>query len=370
MNKHLSARLLAFAVLMNGCSALQAAEDAASGWAISPMLSYIKADNDRRADDDIGVALALGKSINQSWDMELSFVSDKLTFNSGFKDFEQRGLVLDGLYFFDRQKTVQIYAVAGAGLMETTVGGVQNTNTLFNAGVGVMRKINDYGIALRADIRYRLELDNNTVPYESEFTDLIFNVGVRIPFGKKTPLPVVVTKPADADHDGVLDNIDRCPNTAAAVQVDEQGCKVALDSDKDGVLNSQDRCPNTVAELSVDIHGCELQSFILEGVNFELDSAVLTAGAREALKEVAATLRKNPNHKVEVAGYTDELGPAEFNQRLSQQRAVAVKVCLESMGVAAKQMTARGYGTADPIADNSTLEGRSKNRRVELHILN
>jgi OOP family OmpA-OmpF porin len=355
MKINLTAMPMAFVILMGSHGVLQAAEDLTSSWAISPMLSYIKADDDRRAGNDTGLLLGLSKSINESWDMELSFVSDKLAFNSGFDDFEQRGLMLDGLYFFDRQNSLQGYAVMGAGLMETTVGGVSNTNPMFNAGVGVMRKITDYGIALRADIRYRVELDNNTVPYESAFGDLMLNVGLRIPFGKNTSsAPVVSTTPAEVNT----------PAPAVVTRPD-------LDTDNDGVLDDADRCPASAAAVSVDIHGCELQaSFILDGVNFERDSAVLTPGAREALQDVAATLKKNPGHKVEVAGYTDERGPADFNQRLSEQRALAVKVCLESMGVAAKQMIARGYGAADPVADNSTLAGRSQNRRVELHILN
>ena len=369
MRKNLAVKPLALVILMSIHAVSQAAE-ITSGWAISPMLSYIKTDDDRRAEDDIGVALVLGKSINKNWDIELNFVSDKLTFNSGFMDFEQRGLMLDGVYFFDRQNSLQTYAVLGGGVMDTTVGGVNNSNNLFNAGIGVMRKITDYGIALRFDIRYRRELDNNTVPFESAFDDLILNIGIHIPFGKKTVSPVLVILPVDTDNDGVLDVSDDCAATAVGVKVDQQGCEVKQDNDKDGVLNSQDRCPDSAAGLSVDIHGCELQSFILEGVNFELGSAVLTAGAREALLEVAATLKKNPTHEVEVAGYTDGRGQADINQRLSQQRAVAVKVYLESIGVMAKQMSARGYGAADPIAENSTAAGRTQNRRVELHILN
>ena len=152
MKINLAARSLAFVTLMSSHAALLAAEELTSGWAISPMQSFIKADDDRRAENDTGLLLGLSKSINENWDMELSYVSDKLAFDSGLKDFEQRGLMLDGLYFFDRQKTVQIYTVAGMGLMETTVGGLSNTNPLFDGGVGVMYKTAYYGIALRADV--------------------------------------------------------------------------------------------------------------------------------------------------------------------------------------------------------------------------
>ena len=88
-----------------------------------------------------------------------------------------------------------------------------------------------------------------------------------------------------------------------------------------------------------------------------------------ALQELAATLQKNAAFKVEVAGYTDNLGPDDFNQRLSQLRAESVKAYLISQGVAETQLTAKGYGSTNPLADSSSEAGRSKNRRVELHIL-
>ncbi len=65
MKKNIVAKPLVFVILMSCYTALQAAENITSGWFISPMLSYIKADDERRAEDDIGVALALGKSINE-----------------------------------------------------------------------------------------------------------------------------------------------------------------------------------------------------------------------------------------------------------------------------------------------------------------
>ena len=250
---------------------------------------------------------------------------------------------------------MQGFAVVGAGVMETTVGGVSNNNPMFNLGVGVMRNIIDYGIALRADIRYRVELDNNTIPYESAFGDLLLNVGVRIPFGKNTSsAPAVVTAQAEV-------------NTPTHVVV----AKLNPDKDNDGVTDDVDWCPASNAALRVDIHCCKLPPlFVLEDVNFELNSDVLRADAGEAFQGVVATLKKNAGYKIEVAGYTDDSGQADFNQRLSQQRAVAVKVYLESMGVDQNQLNARGYGAADPVADNSTFEGRKLNRRVELHILN
>jgi OOP family OmpA-OmpF porin len=85
------------------------------------------------------------------------------------------------------------------------------------------------------------------------------------------------------------------------------------------------------------------------------------------LDEAAETLKKYPELKIEVGGYTDTTGNDTLNKNLSQARAETVKKYLISKGVN-DNLTAIGYGEANPIADNNTNEGRIKNRRVELKI--
>ena len=177
----------------------------------------------------------------------------------------------------------------------------------------------------------------------------------------------------DSDNDGILDSADNCPGTASGVAVDSSGCKIVvapLDTDNDGIVDLNDQCPGTESGATVDIEGCELQkSFVLEGVNFVTSSDEIAGASRGVLDEVAETLILNGDLKVEVAGYTDDRGEADFNQALSQKRAESVKAYLQSSGVAANRMKAKGYGEDSPIASNSTAAGRSKNRRVELHII-
>ena len=83
----------------------------------------------------------------------------------------------------------------------------------------------------------------------------------------------------------------------------------------------------------------------------------------------AATLYKNPDVRVEVAGHTDDQGSAGYNQGLSERRAKTVRDYLIKLGIAEERLTWRGYGEAEPIADNSTGDGREQNRRVVLRIL-
>ncbi len=103
------------------------------------------------------------------------------------------------------------------------------------------------------------------------------------------------------------------------------------------------------------------------GVNFDRDSAVIDQASQAVLDTAAASILEQPA-AVEVLGYTDNSGSEEHNLTLSQERADAVRNYLIGEGVPADSLTATGKGEADPIADNSTAEGRAKNRRIELHV--
>src|SRR6202021_3535569 len=90
------------------------------------------------------------------------------------------------------------------------------------------------------------------------------------------------------------------------------------------------------------------------------------AEAREKLAKVAGIRLAYPNLKVQVEGYTDNIGTDEYNQKLSEQRADGVRDYLVSQSVTDNNVTAKGYGKSNAVADNSTNDGREKNRRVEL----
>ena len=169
--------------------------------------------------------------------------------------------------------------------------------------------------------------------------------------------------------DGVADEQDQCPNTYPGVPVDARGCE--LDSDNDSVVDRQDKCPGTRSGVRVDVNGCEIRAVInLPGVNFATNSDRLLGGAEQVLADAAATLRKNRDLVVEVAGHTDSDGSAALNESLSERRAITVRDYLIERGVNRANLTVKGYGEAAPIADNATREGKARNRRVELRILN
>ncbi|HET8649898.1 MAG TPA: OmpA family protein [Gemmatimonadales bacterium] len=191
--------------------------------------------------------------------------------------------------------------------------------------------------------------------------------------------------PSDRDHDTVLDGLDRCPDTPAGATVDALGCPG--DEDGDSVLDGIDQCPRTPAGVSVDARGCpaaeerraappaaapptgrgdSAAGAVLRGVNFRSGSAQLEPASSAVLDSVARVLQANARLTVEIAGFTDNTGPADFNRHLSQLRADAVRNYLISRGVPGNRMQARGFGAAQPIASNATAAGRARNRRIEI----
>ena len=173
----------------------------------------------------------------------------------------------------------------------------------------------------------------------------------------------------DSDHDGVVDRLDQCPDTVAGAKVDARGCE--LDSDGDGVVDRLDLCLDTPVGVRVDASGCPLPKTLkLEGVRFDNDSDVLRHESDAILDEATATLKRYPEFKVEVAGYTDSRGSSEHNLDLSSRRAKAVMDYFIAHGISADRLSAKGYGDANPIANNYLEEGRMKNRRVDLRPLN
>ena len=139
------------------------------------------------------------------------------------------------------------------------------------------------------------------------------------------------------------------------------------DSDRDRVLENVDRCPNTPEGEEVDANGCIIMraQITLDGIQFAFDSAEILPASAQTLQRGLQILRDNPDVRVEIAGHTDNVGNANYNRRLSQQRAESVKTWLVENGIEAARLTTRGYGHTQPVASNDTPEGQAQNRRIE-----
>jgi outer membrane protein OmpA-like peptidoglycan-associated protein len=198
----------------------------------------------------------------------------------------------------------------------------------------------------------------------------------------------------DTDHDGVNDEMDSCKTVPGSAKY--HGCPIP-DSDQDGVNDEEDSCKNIAG--SAKYHGCPIPDSDHDGVNDELDkcpdlpgpaenqgcpvaainkraqllaasimfnsnSTVLTGSSYPAIRELADSLKANPDMNLLIEGHTDNTGQPAYNMKLSIDRANAVKKVLLSQGVSENRIQIKGYGDTEPISDNKTAAGKARNRRV------
>ena len=175
----------------------------------------------------------------------------------------------------------------------------------------------------------------------------------------------------DTDKDGINDEEDKCPSVPGVARY--QGCPVP-DTDNDGVNDEEDKCPTLAGTR--ENNGCPVikqevinrVTYAAKNVFFATASAKLLSTSNKALNDVAKLLNEDPNLKLAIDGHTDNVGKAEYNLTLSQNRANSVKAYLVSKGVDESRLVATGYGLTMPIADNKTPKGRARNRRVEMKL--
>jgi OOP family OmpA-OmpF porin len=110
----------------------------------------------------------------------------------------------------------------------------------------------------------------------------------------------------------------------------------------------------------------EKGSVAVYGIHFDFDKATLKPGAEKVLLEMVKLMKVSPDLKVEIQGHTDNIGGKDYNLRLSQDRADAVKKFLVLYGIEAGRMTTQGFGFDQLVATNDKEKGRALNRRVEL----
>lgn len=204
----------------------------------------------------------------------------------------------------------------------------------------------------------------------------------------------------DSDGDGIPDNEDKCPLVPGVLKY--QGCPVP-DTDGDGINDEQDSCRTVPGVLKY--HGCPIPDTDGDGINDEEDKCPLEPGpvsnhgcpvmvneiikkkidlaaqkiffrtgsyelldtSFASLNEVANVLKANPSLHLLIEGHTDNVGTAQKNQLLSENRAQAVmEYLIEKNGISKDRLTIKGYGFSKPVASNATSEGRALNRRVEM----
>jgi outer membrane protein OmpA-like peptidoglycan-associated protein len=141
--------------------------------------------------------------------------------------------------------------------------------------------------------------------------------------------------------------------------------RAITDLDGDGVDDRFDRCARTPDGARVDDRGC----WVIEDYVFEHDRSAIRPEHESTLVSVLEVLTANPRVRVRLDGHTDSTGAAKYNFDLGERRAEAVAAWLREHGIDASRLESRSFGASRPVAPNDMPEGRRKNRRVELSII-
>ncbi len=203
----------------------------------------------------------------------------------------------------------------------------------------------------------------------------------------------------DSDGDGIIDEADNCPGTKGPIE--NHGCPY-LDSDKDSIPDKDDDCPSipglivfrgcpdtdgdgisdkydlcpTIPGIAQN-NGCpeikkEEQEIIkkaFDNLEFESGKSIIKKASLESLDGLADVLKKRSEFKLSLSGHTDNVGKPASNLNLSKTRTLAVRDYLVKKGVEPERIKTEWFGQTLPIAENTTAEGRQKNRRVEMKIV-
>lgn len=322
IKKHLIALAVASTSMIS--LAAQAGDFQDDRWYVAPFGSFIQPGGDRNAKGGWGGGLGVGKIINEHFNVELKGFYQGLSTDGGRNGrWDLTGGTADVQYFIFRDK-FSPYTVLGLGAMNSSTNGDSGVGFIGEAGAGFTYELHD-NFLLRSDVRYRYNNNFNAdlQPGTNEFHDLVVNVGFVVPLGAK-------------HH--AAPKLD-VPVTPAAVVAPAPSCST-LDSDNDGINDCNDACAGTIAGAKVDVNGCPV-SLELKGVNFKVDSAVLTPNAKSILDGVAQNLINFPQkNDIEVHGHTSSEGSDSHNLKLSQRRSQSVVSYLKQKGVTNK-LTAR-----------------------------
>jgi OOP family OmpA-OmpF porin len=266
---------------------------------------------------DAGFKFAIAKGINLDLGYQLNWAN---------QDFDG---VAGGQYKND------LFSYAHAGL-EIALGNgskpyLGNSNPVATLAKGYDELVADRDALVAAN--KKLEADNQTL---------------------RNDLDLLADGLKDDDGDGVANKYDKCPNTPQGVKVDGSGCPLPELKNETKVIE----------KIVVTEEDKKVVAEAISNLEFDLGKATIRSTSHASLNRVA-TLLIEKNFSLKLAGHTDNTGSRELNLRLSKERAEAVKAYLVSKGANASRIEATGYGPDQPIASNSTADGRQQNRRVE-----
>lgn len=339
------------------------AEMKAGAFSVTPSIGGYLFESKQNLKNPLIYSLRFGSNITPNWGFEGSYYygASENKALAGNPDVDLYGYGLEVLYnFMPEGKLVPFVAAGGGGtLLHQTGGGGKNNRAMLDYGAGLKYFLTE-NIALRADVRH-------VIPLNESNDNLLYTVGVNFFFGgEKKAAPVVQT--ARAAEPAAAPVVEPPPPPPAPEPVPPPPPPPVPEP----VSPPPPPPPPPVVQKAAPQAKSAMETAIVEkgrvtlNVEFDFGKATIRKGEQADIGELAAVMKKNPDLKILIEGHTDNVGNAKYNEKLSLQRANAVKKNLtDKYGIEASRLGAKGFGMTKPIASNSTKEGRQKNRRVE-----
>lgn len=325
---------------------------------ISPMAGGYLFEGSQTFKDRPFFSLSVGYNFTDRWAAEgvLGYL-ETVTIDQPEQDVHAYTARIDLLYHFRPQRRLVPYLAAGLGGIsyDNRSDNSSNEDFLLGYGLGLKYFVSER-IALRADVRHLLNfLDNDST--KSQDTYLAYTAGLLFQLGGQRPsrpAPVKVEIPATVPQDVVVFAPPPVPEPEPVI--------LPADSDNDGVPDHLDRCPATPEGLQVEHNGCPEPLRV--AVEFASGRSEIDHRYHSGLVKIATIITRTSG-QVQIEGHTDSVGSGAQNLALSTRRAESVRAYLiERLNLPSERLQAVGFGASQPVADNSTQQGRALNRRV------
>jgi OOP family OmpA-OmpF porin len=319
---------------------------------VTPFASGILTDSKASLDNDnnFNVGISLAKNLDESFLDQIEIVymrSETVGYDKTTKNTNINRTFLNANKRFELTDRLAAYGLAGIGYQDVTQElDKHQDSALFNYGIGLRYDIPYYGIAVKGDIRHLIAIKENQ-------NDIMYTLGLGMPLGKKYKDSQIVAKTPELVKE---------PTKVIFEEKVPLDVVVNDDDDNDGVINKLDKCPNTSAGVKVNKDGC-VDTMNLN-INFDNNSVEIKSMYQNKLSQFANMMNENKTMTAVIEAHTDSKGSDAYNQTLSDRRAISVVNALKSYGIQSSRLRAIGYGETQPIATNDTEKGKTQNRRV------
>lgn len=324
-------------VLAVGVTAPSFAQEKPGSFSISPFIGGYVFEGNQDLDNKPVYGLRIGYDFTKNWGAELGFdyVSTDYTGAGTSASTNVYNYRLEGLYHFLPDRRIVPFVAIGAGgqSLDYNSGHDSKTMAALDYGAGLKWYLTER-FALRFDVRHILafgSIENN----------LEYTAGLTFSFGG----PGKVSEPMVEQ---------RKPEAEVVMKVERPEIKETKAAPK--------------AEIEVERQLLEKKRVTLLA-QFDFDKAIVKPEYGDDIRKIADVMKKHPNLNILIEGHTCNIGGEEYNLKLSQRRAEAVKAFLvNQFGIDSGRVATKGFGFSHPIADNKTKAGRVKNRRIEASI--